>query len=115
MAKGCHVSVTVIESANPHIRAQALRVGQRIIIPVSGRVLPASDWSVPPERRYRRVSNTAESTGSHRVRSGETASEIARRYRIPLTALPNYNGLTTGSLLRGGDLLKIPHQYGATG
>jgi LysM repeat protein len=81
---------------------------------MSGRVVPASAWSVPPERRYRRVSNTAESAGSHRVRSGETASEIARRYRIPLTALLNYNGLTIGSLLRVGDLLKIPRQCGAT-
>ena len=114
IAKRYHVSVTVIESANPHIRAHALRVGQRIIIPVSGRVVPASAWSVPPERRYRRVSNTAESAGSHRVRSGETASEIARRYRIPLTALLNYNGLTIGSLLRVGDLLRIPRQCGAT-
>jgi LysM repeat protein len=48
------------------------------------------------------------------VRSGETASEIARRYRVPLTALLNYNGLTMGSLLRAGDLLKIPRQCGAT-
>jgi membrane-bound lytic murein transglycosylase D len=114
IAKRYRVSVTVIESANPHIRAHALRVGQRIIIPMSGRVVPASAWSVPPERRYRRVSNTAESAGNHRVRSGETASEIARRYRISLTALLNYNGLTLGSLLRVGDLLKIPRQCGVT-
>src|SRR2546422_7182008 len=38
------------------------------------------------------------SAGNHRVRSGETASEIARRYRVSLTALLNYNGLTMGSV-----------------
>ena len=113
IAKRYHVTVTMIEGANPRLRAHALRVGQRIMIPVSGRVVPASAWSVPPERRYRRVSNTAESAGSHRVRSGETASEIARRYRVSLTALLNYNGLTMGSLLRVGDLLKIPRPCGA--
>ena len=110
IAKHYHVSVSLIENANPRIRAHALRVGQRIIIPMSGRVVPASAWSVPPEARYRRVSSTAVSAGAHRVRPGETASEIARRFGVSLTALLNYNGLTMGSLLRVGDLLKIPQK-----
>jgi len=110
IAKRYRVSVTMIEGANPRIKAHALRVGQRLIIPMSGRVVPASAWSVPPEPRYRRVSSTGVSAGSHRVRSGETASEIARRYRVSLTALLNYNGLTMGSLIRAGDILKIPQK-----
>jgi membrane-bound lytic murein transglycosylase D len=110
IAKRYRVSVTMIEGANPRIRSRALRVGQRIIIPMSGRVVPASAWSVPPEPRYRRVSSTGASAGSHRVRSGETASEIARRYRVSLTALLNYNGLTMGSVLRPGDVIKIPQK-----
>jgi peptidoglycan lytic transglycosylase D len=110
IAKRYRVSVTMIEGANPRIKAHALRVGQRLIIPMSGRVVPASAWSVPPEPRYRRVSSTGVSAGSHRVQSGETASEIARRYRVSLTALLNYNGLTMGSLIRPGDILKIPQK-----
>jgi membrane-bound lytic murein transglycosylase D len=110
IAKHYRVSVSLIENANPRIRAHALRVGQRIIIPMSGRVVPASAWSVPPEPRYRRVSSTGASAGAHRVRPGETASEIARRFGVSLTALLNYNGLTMGSLIRVGDLLKIPQK-----
>src|SRR6266550_486790 len=110
IAKRYRVSLTMIESANPRIKAHALRVGQRLIIPMSGRVVPASAWSVPPEPRYRRVSSTDVSAGNHRVRSGETASEIARRYRVSLTALLNYNGLTMGSVLRAGDVIKIPQK-----
>src|SRR5213594_4417084 len=110
IAKRYRVSVTMIESANPGIRSRALRVGQRVIIPMSGRVVPASAWSVPPESRYRRVSSTDVSAGNHRVRPGETASEIARRYRVSLTALLNYNGLTMGSVLRAGDVIKIPQK-----
>jgi membrane-bound lytic murein transglycosylase D len=110
IAKHYRVSVTMIEGANPRIKAHALRVGQRLIIPMSGRVVPASAWSVPPEPRYRRVSSTGVSAGNHRVRSGETASEIARRYRVSLTALLNYNGLTMGSILRAGDVIKIPQK-----
>ncbi|HZI23302.1 MAG TPA: LysM peptidoglycan-binding domain-containing protein, partial [Gemmatimonadales bacterium] len=100
----------MIEGANPRIRSHALRVGQRIIIPMSGRVVPPSAWSVPPESRYRRVSSTRESAGTHRVQRGETASEIARRFGVPLTALLNYNGLTMGSVLRAGDVIKIPQK-----
>src|SRR5881628_43648 len=110
IAKRYRVSVAMIESANPRIKAHALRVGQRLIIPMSGRVVPVSAWSVPPETRYRRVSSTSASAGTHRVRSGETTSEIARRYRVSLTALLNYNGLTMGSVLRPGDVLKIPQK-----
>ena len=102
----------MLESANPHIKTRALRVGQRIIVPMSGRVVPSSAWSVPPESRYRRVSRTETSTGSHRVRTGETASQIARRYGVSLAALLNYNGLTMQSVIRAGEVLRIPQKCG---
>ena len=114
IAQRYRVSVAMIQSANPRLRARALRVGERIIIPMSGRVVPASAWSVPPEPRYRRVSSTEASRGSHRIRRGETASVIARRYGISLTSLLNYNGLTMGSVLRAGDVLKIPEKCTST-
>src|SRR5207245_11121804 len=113
IARRYHVSVAMLESANPRIKTRALRVGQRLIIPMSGRVVPSSAWSVPPEPRYRRVSRTDASTGSHRVRAGETATVIARRYGVSLTALLNSNGLTVGSVIRPGDLIKIPQKCGA--
>jgi len=110
IAKRYRVSVTMIEGANPHIRTHALRVGERIIVPMSGRIVPTGAWSTPPEPRYRRVSRTEASTGSHRVRPGETASEIARRYGVALAALLNYNGLTLASVIRAGDVIKIPQK-----
>jgi peptidoglycan lytic transglycosylase D len=113
IAKRYHVSVAMIEGANPRVHAHALRIGQRLIIPMSGRVVPASAWSVPPEPHYRRVSRTDASAGSHRVQAGETATEIARRYGVSLTSLLNYNGLTMESLIRAGDVLKIPQKCGA--
>ena len=110
IARRYHVSVAMLESANPRIKTRALRVGQRLIIPMSGRVVPSSAWSVPPEPRYRRVSRTEASSGSHRVRSGETASQIARRYGVSLAELLNYNGLTMQSVIRSGEVLKIPQR-----
>ncbi len=112
IARRYHVSVAMLESANPRIKTRALRVGQRLIIPMSGRVVPSSAWSVPPEARYRRVSRAEASSGSHRVRSGETASQIARRYGVSLAELRNYNGLTMQSVIRSGEVLKIPQRCG---
>jgi len=113
IAKRYRVSVAMIEGANPLLKTHALHIGQRIIIPMSGRVVPPSAWSVPPEPHYRRVSRTDASAGSHRVRAGETVTQIARRYGVSLTALLNYNGLTLGSLIRPGDVIKIPQKCGS--
>src|SRR2546428_8487514 len=97
IAKRYHVSVAMIEGANPRLHAHALRVGQRVIIPMSGRVVPLAAWSVPPEPRYRRVSRTDASTGSHRVRAGETATVIARRYGVVPSAPRHFQRLDPGS------------------
>ncbi len=113
IARRYRVSVAMIQGANPRLTAHALRVGQRIVIPMSGRVVPASAWSVPPEPRYRRVSRTDASAGSHRVRVGETAIAIARRYGVSLASLLNYNGLTMQSMIRAGEVLKIPQKCAA--
>ena len=116
IAQRYKVTVTMLQAANPHLRAHELRVGQRIIVPMSGRVVPRGAWSNPPEprvrrvsSRYRRVSSSLPSDGSrHRVARGETASGIARQHGIGLTALLEANDLTMRSVIRPGDVLLIP-------
>lgn len=115
IAQRYKVTVTMLQAANPHLRAHALRVGQRVIVPMSGRVVPRGAWSTPPEPRVRRVTpryTSASSTGSgstrHRVARGETASAIARRHGIGLMALLEANDLTMRSVIRPGDVLRIP-------
>lgn len=108
IANRYRVSVAMIQGANPQLRPRALRVGQRIIVPMSGRIVPPAAWSVPPEPRFRRVSRGGTIGASHKVRAGESASQIARRYGVSLAALLNYNGLTMESLIRPGDVLRIP-------
>jgi membrane-bound lytic murein transglycosylase D len=112
IAQRYKVTVTMLQGANPHLRAQALRIGQRIIVPMSGRVVPRAAWSTPPEPRVRRVAMRSSVGGSgkarHRVAAGETASAIARRHGIGLAALLEANDLTTRSIIRPGDVLRIP-------
>lgn len=113
IAQRYKVTVSLLQAANPHLRAHALRVGQRVIVPMSGRVVPRGAWSSPPEPRVRRVSTRyASATGNgrtrHRVAAGETASAIARRHGVGLMALLEANDLTMRSVIRPGDVLRIP-------
>jgi membrane-bound lytic murein transglycosylase D len=113
IAQRYKVTVTMLQAANPHMRARALRVGQRVIVPMSGRVVPRGAWSNPPEPRVRRASRgyrivNSDGTTSHRVARGETASGIARRHGIGLAALLEANDLTLQSVIRPGDVLRIP-------
>ncbi|HUL03036.1 MAG TPA: LysM peptidoglycan-binding domain-containing protein [Gemmatimonadales bacterium] len=117
IARRYHVTVPMIQTANPSLKPHALKVGERIIIPMSGRVVPGGAWSVPPESRTRYTTRSARPTttgrsavdgGDHRVESGETLSEIARRYGVSLGALLDYNDLTTRSVIHAGQIIKIP-------
>jgi membrane-bound lytic murein transglycosylase D len=107
IARQYRVSVTMIQGANPYLKPRALRVGQRLIIPMSGRIVPRSAWNTPVDPTPRRT-GSAGSTASHRVRSGETASRISRRYGVGLRALLDYNGLDMDSIIKPGQTLRIP-------
>ena len=108
IARRYRVSQAMIESANLRLRPRALRVGQRIVIPMSGRVVPTGAWSVPPERTYRRVASAAAGGRIYRVRSGDTLSAIARSFRVSLARLLDENDLAMGAVIRPGDVIRIP-------
>lgn len=83
------VSVDRIKAANG-LRRNTIRVGQELVIPArSSGGASASEGKV------------------HRVRSGDTLSEIARRYGTTVSKLRSTNGLTSNRL-RIGQELKIP-------
>jgi len=93
------VSISSIEASNPGIRPRALRVGQRLIIPLSGRGVPTTT---------RRVAPASRSGTWHKVRSGETMSEIAEHYRVPLSVLLRANGMRADDMIRAGATIRIP-------
>jgi membrane-bound lytic murein transglycosylase D len=108
IARRYRVSQAMIQAANPRLRPRALRVGQRLIVPMSGRIVPPSAWSAPHEPSIRRVAGVTSAASTYRVRAGDTASGIARRFGVGLAALLNANGLTMGSVIRPGDRMRIP-------
>ena len=88
IARRFRVSVDEIKRKN-RLRSDRVREGMRLRIPSRG------------DRRgaYR--------AGYHVVRSGETLSRIARRYRVPLAAFRRLNRID-GDRLREGQRLRIP-------
>lgn len=106
IAQRYHVSVAMITSANPHVRLSSLHIGERLMIPMSGHIVPASAWSVPPEHRSR--SRAPAQHGSHRVVAGETTTSIARHYGVTLASLLDYNDLEARSVIHIGDVIRIP-------
>ena len=48
----------------------------------------------------------------HRVRNGDTVSEIATRYRVSVASLVQINGLRSRNFIRAGQILRLPGNEG---
>jgi membrane-bound lytic murein transglycosylase D len=106
------VTVEAIRSAN-NMRSNHLSAGQNLLIPVSANKVAA----VPPptyvSKSARAASRSRENGGGsrvkivHRVRSGETLWSIARRYKVYIHQIREWNLLETEDTLRLGQRLFI--------
>jgi len=102
IAQRYHVSLSVLRSANPGLRARRLRIGHVLTIPVS----PAAQRSV--ERSRSRAAPRSSTTGSgfYTVRSGDSLWQIAQRHGVRIADLRAWNGLA-GELLHVGQRLRV--------
>lgn len=91
-------TAAAIREANPNIGNRALRSGQRLVIPSSSpmSVVVARTFAEPAEPEFR----------VHRVRSGETLSHLAARYKVSVASIQRWNGLKS-SRIRIGQRLRI--------
>jgi membrane-bound lytic murein transglycosylase D len=86
--------------------------GFRLRLPADGVIEAAPTEAlaaVPPEQRF--AAQVPDKT--HRVKSGDTLSHIARRYGTTVVKLAQANGLKPGSRIRVGQTLKLPIRPGA--
>jgi membrane-bound lytic murein transglycosylase D len=75
-------------------------------------VLAALDGSSTPVAVARAVTASDGDYTKYRVRSGDTLSTIARRFRITMSALIEMNDLSRKSILHVGKVLRIPQKGG---
>jgi membrane-bound lytic murein transglycosylase D len=97
------VALRLLTEANPRLRGRAIRPGMRIIVPTGG----ALSTSVA-----RRVADSVEPAGSrvdpfHRVRKGETLSDLAARYGVTEQQLRSWNMLGKTERIRAGQRLRV--------
>lgn len=114
LARRYGVTEAAIRAANglgPHSR---LRAGNTLRIPphdAPSTVVASADQ--PEAHVVKTVAHSSDRKAArlrlHKVRSGQTLGEIARRYQVSVSALRHINGLSSDRL-RVGALLKIPNE-----
>ncbi len=98
------LNVETLRTAN-NLRSNLLRVGQDLLIPISARPL-----TVAAVRTNFKSSPSVAQRGQavvHRVRRGDTLSNIARRYNVLVHQLTKWNFIGANDVLRLGQKLKI--------
>lgn len=101
IARRYGTSVNALIAENGFSKRSVIYPGMKVRIPSSQRVAAAA---------YRNYNSSSSVSGAktHRIRRGETLSGIATRYRIGLSKLASFNGLTVRSKVRIGQTVRIP-------
>ncbi len=99
------ISLRYVREANPNVRPRRMRIGQRLIIPVSE---AARTRRVPPPRQTRARAVAAPSNGYHMVRRGDTLWCVSMRYGVQVSELRRWNEIAEDdSLLEVGQRLRV--------
>ncbi len=118
IAKKYHVESSLLLAANPRVKPRALRIGQRLLIPVSMTARATYTARPAPRPAVRPVASPAPAAEPgarfHVVRAGENLWLIAQRYGVTVNDLRKWNGLSADQVLRiGGRLLVASPATGA--
>jgi membrane-bound lytic murein transglycosylase D len=96
-------TVATLSRLNGIEDARRIRVGQRLKLPGTSQREPAVAAAV-------QAGDADSSSGSVRVRPGETMSHIARRHGVSVEALQRHNQVADAASIREGQVLEIPGQ-----
>jgi membrane-bound lytic murein transglycosylase D len=100
------VSPDVIKTAN-NLQSNQLRVGQDLLIPVSGRKLVITKPNLAPDSKSTTKTTNGKARIIHHVRAGDTLSGIARRYNVYVHQLRSWNLMDADDMLKAGQKLLI--------
>ncbi|GIW52394.1 MAG: hypothetical protein KatS3mg081_1749 [Gemmatimonadales bacterium] len=98
------VTVRQLQAANPGVHPLRLRIGARLVIPISRGARARTNASAPS----RRVESQKVPPGTyHVVQRGETLWILSQRYGVTIADLRRWNGLRVDDILRVGQRLLV--------
>ncbi len=104
-----HVPVSVLRSSN-NLNSDLIRVGQKLRLPRDEQLLVDPLYAAAASELQQLQSGLiASERVTHKVRSGESLSVIARRYKVTVRDLQNWNGISDPRKLRAGTTLTVFH------
>jgi membrane-bound lytic murein transglycosylase D len=103
IARKYRVSSRLLQEANPRVNPRRLRVGQRLVVPTGG----AISSSMARHMSDPKPAAGTNTSGYHRVRWGETLSEIADEYGVSQRDLKAWNKLDAKGSIRAGQRLRV--------
>ena len=103
IAQGYGVSVALIRAANNNVDPRRLRIGQRLVIPVS-----AAARTRATQGRAPRPTASVSGVRYHTVRSGESLWTISQRYSVRINDIRRWNGIDPNDdVVRVGERLAV--------
>jgi membrane-bound lytic murein transglycosylase D len=96
------VSVRLIRAANNNVHPKRLRIGRRLVIPVSPAARNRAAWGSAPK-----PTPPSPGTRYHTVRSGDSLWSLARRYGVQIGDLARWNGMGRSDMIKIGQRLAV--------
>jgi membrane-bound lytic murein transglycosylase D len=103
IARKYRVSSLLLQDANPRVSPRRLRIGQRLVVPTGG----AISSSMARRMSDPKPAAGTSTSGYHRVKWGETLSEIADEYGVSQRDLRSWNKLDERGSIRAGQRLRV--------
>jgi len=104
-----HVPVSVLRNTND-LKSDLIRVGQKLRLPRDEQMLVDPLYvAAASELQQLQSGLIASERVTHKVRSGESLSVIARRYKVSVRELQNWNSISDPHKLRAGQSLTLFH------
>ncbi len=103
------VSVRLLRAANNNVHPKRLRIGQRLVIPISAAARTQAARGRAPQPRP-----PVSGVRYHVVRRGESLWKISQRYGVRISDLRRWNGIAVNEVLRVGQRLAVAPPAGGT-
>ena len=101
------VSANALIQHNGISNPDNLRIGQNLSIPGKAAQKSRAQTSQAQRRSGATMANRSSGTGSHKLKSGETLSKIARIHGVSVENLQAWNGITDPTKLKVGQEIRI--------